>query len=111
MIEVPEVVANSFIIDFKVLASRRVGSSIRVVSSTNWVWERGGFMLCIDRPLREELFTTVFIDLLSPSTIRMNKNGERGSPYLIPLDGLKVGDREPFSTMEKKEEEMSEDIH
>lgn len=111
MIEVPEVVAKSFRIDFKVLASWRVGSPIRVVSSTNWVWERGGFMLCTGRPLREEVLTVVVIDLMIPSAMRMNGKGERGSPCLIPLDGLKVGDGEPFSRIEKKEEEMSEDIH
>ena len=67
-------------------------------------------MLCNDRHLREEELTALVIDLLSPSAIRINKKGERGSPYLIPLEGLKVGDRDPFIRIDKKEEEMSDDI-
>ena len=77
MIEVPEAVTKSFKIDFMVLVSRRVGFPIRVVSSMNWVWERGGFMLGTDRPLREEVLTTLVIDLLSSSAMRMNRKGER----------------------------------
>ena len=68
-------------------------------------------MLCTDRPLREEVFTMVFIDLLNPSTIKINMNRERGFPCLIPLDGLKVDVGAPFGNMEKKEEEMSQVIH
>ena len=59
------------------------------------------------------MLTIECMDLLSPSAIKMNRNGERerGSPCLIPLDGLKVEDGVPFSRMEKKEEKMSEVIH
>ena len=107
----PEAAAKYSIINSRVLASRRVGSPILVVSSTNWVWERGGFIVWTDRHLREVVLTTEFMDMLSPFAIKMNRNRERGSPCLIPLDGLKVDDGVPFSRMEKKEEEMSEVIH
>lgn len=67
-------------------------------------------MLCIERPLREKELIALVIYLLSPLAIRMNKKGERGSPCLMPLEGLKVGVGEPFKRMEKKEEEMREEI-
>lgn len=111
LIEVSEATTKSSKIDFRVLASRRVGSPIRVVSSKNWVWERGGFILWIDRPLWEVLLTTECMDLLIPSTIKMNRNGERGSPCLMPLDGLKVEDGIPLRKIKKKEEDMREVIH
>ena len=38
----------------------------------------------------------------------INIKGERGSPYLIPLEGLKVGEGMPLIRMEKKDDEISE---
>lgn len=67
-------------------------------------------MLCIVRPLREEESIALVIDMLSPSAIRMNTKGERGSHCLMPMEGLKVGVGDPFSRIEKKEEEMRDDI-
>ena len=45
LMDVPDAVEKLSRMDFKVLASRRVGEPISMVSSTNWVWERGGFRL------------------------------------------------------------------
>ena len=42
LMDVPDVAAKLSRMDFRVRASRRVGEPISVVSSTNWVWERGG---------------------------------------------------------------------
>ena len=67
-------------------------------------------MLCIERPLREEELIAFVIDLLIPSAIRMNKKGVRGSPCLLPLEGLKVGVGESFSRIEKKEGGMGDEI-
>ena len=47
------------------------------------------------------------MDLLSPSAIKMNRNGESGSPFLMPLDVLKVEIGVPLSRIEKKEEDIS----
>ena len=108
---VPEAAAKLSRMDFKVLASRRVGEPISVVSSTNWVWERGGLRLWMDMPCRVELWMAAWMVLLRPSAIRMKRNGESGSPYQIPLEGLNVEVGEPLRRMEKKEEEMREYIH
>ena len=49
--------------------------------------------------------------LLRHSSIRMKRNGESGSPYWMPLEGLNVEVGVPLRRMEKKEEEMREYIH
>jgi hypothetical protein len=36
----------------------------------------------------------------------MNKNGERGSPCRIPLDGKRGFEGTPFTRMEKKAEDV-----
>ena len=46
-------------------------------------------------------------DLPSPSAIMMKRKGDRGSPCLIPLDGLKGCKGPPFSRIEKKALETS----
>ena len=110
LIEVPEVATKFSKIYCRVIASQRVGSPMRVLSSTNWVWDRGGFILWTNMPFRKLLWTTNFMDLLSPSAIKMNRNGESGCPCLMPLDGLKVEVGVPLSRMEKKEEDISDVI-
>jgi hypothetical protein len=37
----------------------------------------------------------------------MNNKRERGSPFHIPLEGLKVSEGDPFDTIEKKVEEIN----
>ena len=49
--------------------------------------------------------------LLRPSTIKMKRNGESGSPFLMPFEGLNVEVGVPLSKIEKREEEMREHIH
>ena len=62
-------------------------------------------------PCKVELWMVAQMVMLRPYTIRMKRNGESGSPYWMPLEGLNVEVRVPLSTMEKKEEEMREYIH
>lgn len=45
LMDVPDATVKLSRMDFKVLASRRVGEPITVVSSTNWVWEKGELRL------------------------------------------------------------------
>jgi len=40
------------------------------------------------------------------SAMRTNRKGERGSPYLMPLEGEKCLDGTPFTRMEKNVEEI-----
>ena len=42
--------------------------------------------------------------LLRPSAIRIKRNGESGSPYQMPLEGLNAEVGVPLSKIEKKEE-------
>jgi hypothetical protein len=44
--------------------------------------------------------------LPNPSTTKINKDKERGSPCRIYLEGLKVLEGEPFTIIEKKVEDM-----
>jgi hypothetical protein len=88
-----------------------VGEPISMVSSTNWVWERGGLRLWMEMPCKVELCMVVWMVLLRPSTIRMKRNGDSGSPCQMPLEGLNVEVGVPLSRMEKKEEEMRDNIH
>jgi len=56
--------------------------------------------------LRPWIFPSALVDLIalpSPSTMRIKRKGERGSPYLRPLVGLKGLDGEPFNRIEKIE--------
>ena len=62
----------------------------------------------MDMPFKMELWMAAWMDLLRPSTIRMKRKGESGSPYLMPLEGLNVEVEIPLSRMEKNEEEMRE---
>ena len=56
--------------------------------------------------MREPLAIVALIEWLRPSSIRMKRKGERGSPYLIPLDGEKGCDGTPLIRMEKKAEKV-----
>jgi hypothetical protein len=47
-----------------------------------------------------------WIDLLRPSARMMKRNGERGSPYLIPLEGEKGCEGTPLTRIEKKAVEV-----
>jgi hypothetical protein len=51
------------------------------------------------------------MDLLRPLARIMNKNGERGSPCLIPLEGEKGFDGTPLIRIEKNTEEVRFTIH
>jgi hypothetical protein len=88
------------------LASRTVGLPIRRVLSTNWLCEIGGKMPCKGRLVRSLFSIVAWMDILRPSTIIMNRNGERGSPFLIPLVGEKGLDGTPLMRKEKMAEEV-----
>jgi hypothetical protein len=88
------------------LASRTVGLPIKRVSSTNWLCEIGGEIPCRGRPVRSFLSIVAWMDLLRPSAIIMNRNGERGSPCLILLEGEKGLDGTPLTRREKHAEEV-----
>ena len=62
----------------------------------------------MDMPFKVELRMAAWMDLLRPSAIRMKRKGKSGSPFLMPLVGLKVEVGLPLRRMEKKEEEMRE---
>jgi len=66
----------------------------------------GGEMPCRGRPVRSLLSIVAWIDLLRPSTIIMNRKGDRGSPCLIPLEGEKGFEGTPLMRREKKTEEV-----
>ena len=51
--------------------------------------------------------TVVLIYLPKPSARSTNRKGERGSSFLMPLDGEKGLDGTPFTRMEKKAKEVS----
>ena len=62
----------------------------------------------MDMPCKVELWMAAGMVLLRPSAIRMKRNGESGSPCLMPLEGVNVEVGVPLSRMEKKEKEMRE---
>ena len=45
LMDIPDVATKLSRMDFRVRSSGRVGEPISVLSSTNWVWERGGLRL------------------------------------------------------------------
>lgn len=57
------------------------------------------------------LWIATKMHLLNPSSIRINKKGDNGSHFLIALEGLKVGEGDPLTRIERKDEETSERIH
>jgi hypothetical protein len=93
------------------LASQTVGLPIRRVSSTNWLCEMGGEIPCKGRPVRSLFSIAAWMDLLRPSARIMNRNRERGSLCLIPLEGEKGFDETPLMRREKKAEEVRFIIH
>lgn len=64
-----------------------------------------------ERPFRVLSSIAAEILLLRPSTIRMKRKGDKGSPFLIPLEGLKVGEGAPLTRIETKDEETNDRIH
>jgi hypothetical protein len=61
----------------------------RSVSSTNYWWVELGEISKGLSPIISPVVFVLFMLLLRPSIIRMNKKGENGSPCLIPLMGQK----------------------
>jgi hypothetical protein len=58
------------------------------------------------RPEREWSVMVSLMDQLSPSTIKMKRKGESGSPFLISLEGEKVLEGTPLTKMENRADEV-----
>jgi len=102
LIVVPEASLNSFKILWILRDSLVVGVPIIMVSSTNWLWEIGGWMPCSEIPWRESYEMDSLMYRLKPFTMMKKRKGESGSPWRIPLDGVKVLKGISLSRMEKK---------
>jgi hypothetical protein len=63
-----------------------------------------------EKPERRPLSTVTENILLKASMTTTNKRGDRGSPYLSPLELLKKPDGEPLTKIEKRTEEIQYDI-
>ena len=93
------------------LASCIDGCPINILSSTNcwWVWTFSiGFTL---RPWTPYLAWVALMNLTMPSTIIMKTKGDRGSPCLIPLEGLMKSVGTPLISIEKNVVDTSFSIH
>ena len=78
-----------------------------IVSSTNCWWDWGSSLGWGVGSLSSWDPILAFSSRPRPSIMIMNIKGERGSPYRIPLEGLKVGEGEPLTRIEKKVVEVS----
>ena len=83
------------------------GFPIKNFSLRNCLWEIGG-LPWINRPLSSPMDRFCFNFLPRPSTMSIK---DRGSPYLIPLDGVNEAEGDPLIRMEKRGVEMREIIH
>ena len=89
LIFTPEASPKSFKILLKSFASFTMGVPWSRVSSTNyWCVEVGQFSNGL-MPFISPAAVALFMLLLSPSIIRMNRKGDNRSPCLMPLDGRK----------------------
>jgi hypothetical protein len=68
----------------------------------NCRWEREYELLSRLRPFRLLEATTLWIHLPRSSTVIMNRCEERGSPCMMPQEGMKGGGGEPLTNIEKK---------
>ena len=94
--------SNAF---FKAQASCTVDGPISIVSSTNCWWDCGSNSLLRWSP-RSWFSLCIFLSMHpSPSTMMINKNGDKGSPWWIPLEIEKGYVGVPFDSIEKKAEE------
>jgi len=96
LMRVPEVA-------LKVCKKERIPfTSLRVVgrnkktSSTNWWWVTGRSAPKIIKPLIWPYKIDLAKNRLSPSITRINKKGDRGSPWHNPHDNVKVLEGEPM---------------
>ena len=63
-------------------------------------------MPCRGKPVKRLFSRETWIDLLSPSAMMMKRKGDRGSAYLIPLEGEKGFEGTPLMSREKKAKEV-----
>lgn len=102
----PEARDKFWRICFKALASKVVDFPKSIMSSMNlwWVWVSS--IWCKRSPWSYPSMVASLRLLPRPLTPRMKRKGERGSPCLMPWEGLKgvVGD--PFTRIEEKEDEI-----
>ena len=74
---------------------------ISMVSTANCWWVYLSAPVVTLKPLMELLSLRAKIDLPKPSAMRINKNGNKGSPFLMPLEGLMILEGYPFARIEK----------
>jgi hypothetical protein len=63
-------------------------------------------MPCNGSPASDLFAMVAWMDRLRPSAMIIKRNGDRGSPCLIPLVGEKGREGTPLMRIEKKEEEV-----
>ena len=103
---VPEASEKTFSRVLKREASWIEGYPKSILSSINCWWEIVG-RLWMDKPLSRLERRACLMWRPRPSAINTKRKGERGSPRLIPLEGLNGREGIPLMRMEKKEEDMS----
>ena len=60
----------------------------KVLSTNCWCMEVGQFSKGLMHVI-SHVVVALFMNLLSPSIIKMNRKGDNGSPFLMPLDNQK----------------------
>ena len=63
-------------------------------------------MSCRGRPVRRLFSIAAWMERLRPSARMMKRKGERGYPYLIPLEGEKGHEGTPLMRREKNAKEV-----
>ena len=81
------------------------GCPISMVSSTNCWWVFLSPPVVPLKPMMELLSLRDEIDLPKPSSMIINKKGDKGSPCIMTLEGLMIPEGTPFTRIEKKTEE------
>lgn len=100
-ISIPEALVKSVRISIIFLTPLSDAYPYIITSSTNCWWVNGRSFPYSLRPLYFLLLTFTFIYLPRPSTARINKKGERGSPCLGPLVALNASVGDPLSIIER----------
>lgn len=100
--------SNVFLIT---LASWTDEAPISIVSSTHYWWVYPFIPSCGKSPFMVPLAHLDFKYLPRPSTIRMKRNRDTGSPCWRPLEAWKVEEGAPLTRMEKKAKDTRLLIH
>ena len=102
----PEALPNWSKNFWKLEASWTEGYPISIVSSTNCWWEWLAPSGVPHKPLIELASFSVEIDHPRSSAIRINRKGDRGSPWRIPRVGVMMPEGTPLTKIERKADEI-----